>query len=77
MVVAKDNAHLLAEVMSLLEKQGLLEDKKFCMQLVAEIAERVGYQCAGYTSTSTVTELIMMSAYASKLADRLGEFDDT
>lgn len=73
----KNSAQLRNDILTTLETSGLLNDKELCLQLVAALTERVGYLCAGYTSTSTVTELMAMSARASALAEQLSENDQT
>jgi len=66
-----------AEVLSLLEKVGILEKRSLCLELVAELTERVGYESAGYVETTVVTELMLMSARASKLVKYVSEPDQT
>jgi len=64
-------------VRALLVLEGLhvLDDNKACLKLVEHLAERVGYRCAGYTASSRVAELMLLSASASSLADQLDKED--
>lgn len=66
-----------AEVVAFLEKAGILESRSLCLELVAELAERVGYESAGDVETTIVSELMLMSARASQLAKRVSEPDQT
>ncbi|MGH1416997.1 MAG: hypothetical protein ACRBB0_26165 [Pelagimonas sp.] len=69
------DAYQLKKVIALLEQMDVLKNRKLCLQLVATLAERVGYQCAGYAGTITVAELMLMSARASELAERVEQMD--
>lgn len=69
------NVYTLSEVLAVLEKMDVLDNKKLCLQLVANLTERVGYQWAGYTDTINVAELMLMASRASDLADKLKEID--
>lgn len=71
----KKDVRALSDVINAIDDMGVLADRKLCLKLVAHLAERVGYQCAGYTEAITVAELMLMSARASELADRLDETD--
>lgn len=60
------------EILSVLDCMNVLTDEKLCLQVIAELAEKIGYQCAGKAGTTTVAELMLMSERASKLAERVG-----
>lgn len=72
----EETSLFMDEIIAILDAKGLLTEKAFCLKLAANIIERVGYQSAGYTSTSTVTELMAMSARASELARKLEKSDN-
>lgn len=71
---ARDAAQL-NEALTLLEDMDVLKNRKLSLQLIAHLAERVGYQCAGYAGRITVAELMLMSARASELAKLIDQTD--
>lgn len=73
---ARDAAQL-NEVLTLLEDMDVLKNRKLSLQLIAHLAERVGYQCAGYTGRITVAELMLMSARASELVKLIDQTDQS
>lgn len=61
----------LVRALLVLESLHVLDDNRVCLKIAEHLTQRVGYRCAGFTASTRVAELMLLSASASKLADQL------
>lgn len=68
-----DETTHFCNLLTLLEEARVLEDNRVCLKLAQHLTELVGYRCAGLTSRSRVTDLMLLSASISTVSDLLDE----